>query len=1195
MMSSFLMSSNATNEGTPKLANNKPSLAGMFLPRASAVATGFMMSSVDSGGKTANSSPFGMLTGLPTVLSTDINKKPTMMANNGSLPALATFSPSTMLANSFPVDTTPINTMAAAAAATSAMFENAPESIQIKKLRSFIERLSEVANDEASLWTASNPFGSTLATQANLLSSSSPCARPSLPPRQPSRAVSVPASAQPSKGADSTSMATFKTIATAPSDGDNVSGISMLHNNLYGSFDRKANTTSTNMTQHGSANHLNSAGSGFTETQGTATNPSTSQGTNKYNASGKGLVQAKVDVTRRLYTLARRTISSPALLPVAAYAIAARSTVHFHRIRQMLLLWCDSAIETAGLIIPNKASVSTRTTPTSSSDSLMSKALIGIAAVGQAPKADSTNQSNDTPMSAVQLGSKSESKSWGLESDPEFVAMSNGANPPFACAQPCANSTPSTAGGDSLLFAGSCAFGNSGMAPQQGQVSDPPAAAAESMMLPSGDDPFGGASLLEDSKRDESPITSLGPRKKESNCHVAFLNPKPPPLMGAPSEAEVILSGDGSTKAHQKRGRHNGRMTPISSVDLRTILLDILEQNTLPPRHVCERIIVESRELMRRTEANVVTLSSPCVVVGDIHGNMDDLRAIVRKSGGISGVWTDPTKAKNESPRFLFLGDYVDRGSSSLHVALSVCCAKLLCPDSVFLIRGNHESKDINATYGFLLEVDAAFPTEKHGPNPSYAVSSQRIGPNGSLPNTPHKLTCASGGSVSCDSPARPVTGLGTSPLGPSFSRSKADLLRGDSMRKINPSEGSNPLQVPGVQVARSYCHIRPLARYKESSRPPHRPLNHHREVSNTTPSRFKVARPREHKHVRLAFATESENEASQSDNALWALFNDMFRAIPLAALVDNNIFCVHGGLSPSFQYIEAILAVDRFLADKNDLIMDLLWSDPSPHAGYATNRRGNGCLFGPDVTRNFIKKNNLRFICRAHQCVKEGYQWDHGDRVLTLFSAANYCNMENRGAIMFINPVSPSLSMGDESATDDAGVSCKTKGTQASDDAFGEDSVFVSQQDGPATIEGYNTPRKKAPEVNDTSILAGLDNGSSSASMSNTAASGHRRNPSESSMFGSMSSGSRSAEGAPETDDDRGVTCTDLGAASQLKKPTAGLPRATSDNLTEPFDGIRFLTYDQSDIAGWVGDKHLAGTITKPPPNLLKVPVHFF
>lgn len=78
-------------------------------------------------------------------------------------------------------------------------------------------------------------------------------------------------------------------------------------------------------------------------------------------------------------------------------------------------------------------------------------------------------------------------------------------------------------------------------------------------------------------------------------------------------------------------------------------------------------------------EPNLLKLKDPVTVVGDIHGQYYDFIKMLDVGG-------DP-----ENTKYLFLGDYVDRGSFSVEVVLLVYAVKLNYPKTVFLLRGNHE------------------------------------------------------------------------------------------------------------------------------------------------------------------------------------------------------------------------------------------------------------------------------------------------------------------------------------------------------------------------------------------------------------------------------------------------------------------------------------------------------------------------
>ncbi|KDQ58452.1 hypothetical protein JAAARDRAFT_193023 [Jaapia argillacea MUCL 33604] len=139
----------------------------------------------------------------------------------------------------------------------------------------------------------------------------------------------------------------------------------------------------------------------------------------------------------------------------------------------------------------------------------------------------------------------------------------------------------------------------------------------------------------------------------------------------------------------------------------------------------------------------------------------------------------------------------------------------------------------------------------------------------------------------------------------------------------------------------------------------------------------------------------------------LWKTFTDCFNCLPIAAIIDEKIFCMHGGLSPDLQSMEQIRRVMR-PTDVPDtgLLCDLLWSDPDKDiTGWSENDRGVSFTFGPDVVSRFLQKHDMDLICRAHQVVEDGYEFFAKRLLVTLFSAPNYCGeFDNAGAMMSVD-----------------------------------------------------------------------------------------------------------------------------------------------------------------------------------------------
>lgn len=128
-------------------------------------------------------------------------------------------------------------------------------------------------------------------------------------------------------------------------------------------------------------------------------------------------------------------------------------------------------------------------------------------------------------------------------------------------------------------------------------------------------------------------------------------------------------------------------------------------------------------------------------------------------------------------------------------------------------------------------------------------------------------------------------------------------------------------------------------------------------------------------------------------NSKVWNYFTDLFDFFPLTALVDGQIFCLHGGLSPSIDTLDHIRTLERVQEVPHEGPMcDLLWSDPDDRGGWGISPRGAGYTFGQDISETFNHSNGVTLISRAHQLVMEGYNWCHDRNVVTVFSAPNYC-----------------------------------------------------------------------------------------------------------------------------------------------------------------------------------------------------------
>lgn len=226
-------------------------------------------------------------------------------------------------------------------------------------------------------------------------------------------------------------------------------------------------------------------------------------------------------------------------------------------------------------------------------------------------------------------------------------------------------------------------------------------------------------------------------------------------------------------------------------------------------------------------ESNVQPISAPVAVCGDIHGQFYDLLQLFSVGGEL------PDQS------YIFMGDYVDRGSYSVETFTYLMLLKARYPDKVTLLRGNHETRQITQVYGFYDECVTKY----------------------------------------------------------------------------------------GSANAWKYC----------------------------------IA---------------------------------VFDLLGIAALIEDSIFCVHGGLSPNAQTMDQIRQITRDIeVPIEGALCDFMWSDPEDIEGWESSPRGGGWLFGTRPTREFVELNQFSLIARAHQLVADGYCYKFNQQLVTVWSAPNYCN----------------------------------------------------------------------------------------------------------------------------------------------------------------------------------------------------------
>lgn len=147
-----------------------------------------------------------------------------------------------------------------------------------------------------------------------------------------------------------------------------------------------------------------------------------------------------------------------------------------------------------------------------------------------------------------------------------------------------------------------------------------------------------------------------------------------------------------------------------------------------------------------------------------------------------------------------------------------------------------------------------------------------------------------------------------------------------------------------------------------------------------------------ESREITLKYGFYEECKEKYGSHLVWQLCTKTFDFISLSAVIDDKIFCVHGGLSPSLCKIDEINSIKKGPLSVNGPASDLAWSDLGEDHGWKKSPRGSGFLYGPDVTDRFNHTNKIELICRAHQLAMNGYSWNHNHSVITVWSVPNYC-----------------------------------------------------------------------------------------------------------------------------------------------------------------------------------------------------------
>lgn len=162
----------------------------------------------------------------------------------------------------------------------------------------------------------------------------------------------------------------------------------------------------------------------------------------------------------------------------------------------------------------------------------------------------------------------------------------------------------------------------------------------------------------------------------------------------------------------------------------------------------------------------------------------------------------------------------------------------------------------------------------------------------------------------------------------------------------------------------------------------------------------------------------------------VWETLNRTFDLMPVAATIDDQIFCSHGGIPTSALRLDELYNIPTPMTDpenQSPAAWEILWNDPVSSTeymeyadllrkqpggqqavanmqGYLPNtKRGTAFFFSEEAVKRFLNLNNLSHIIRAHECVPPGYALHCNGKVTTIFSSSHYCGATNDAACILV------------------------------------------------------------------------------------------------------------------------------------------------------------------------------------------------
>jgi protein phosphatase len=160
-----------------------------------------------------------------------------------------------------------------------------------------------------------------------------------------------------------------------------------------------------------------------------------------------------------------------------------------------------------------------------------------------------------------------------------------------------------------------------------------------------------------------------------------------------------------------------------------------------------------------------------------------------------------------------------------------------------------------------------------------------------------------------------------------------------------------------------------------------------------------------EYSEVNRRYGLFDEIKNEFENTSIFDHINEVFSWLPIAAIVNKSIICVHGGMSEQIKTQNDLRQIRRpILESEFEPVADLVWSDPDSQSETPTrNIRGLGIQFGPKSLEIFLSRLGLDRMIRAHQCVGSGIL-KFGQQLYTVFSCSGYEGQDNRCGLILID-----------------------------------------------------------------------------------------------------------------------------------------------------------------------------------------------